>query len=219
LQERLRTWASSDRRLDFEDGRQLVETAQRRDVASWAERDQVLAALLDRIPQEALAQRVALQVVLPGLKSLINGIRGWDIEERAARVVATALDVISWCASEPAGTPPSFRIYTNTRRRVLRAAIRGRSEPVVFVDSYGGLDEATGVKDELSEEQRLDQLVTLVRQRGQLRTDTARLVVMTRAGGFSIEDLAIPADVDPQTLRQQRLRAERRVRQGLSLAM
>jgi hypothetical protein len=90
---------------------------------------------------------------------------------------------------------------------------------VVFVDNYGGLDEATEVKDELSEEQRLDQLVTLVRQRGQLRTDTARLVVMTRAGGFSIEDLAIPADVDPQTLRQQRLRAERRVRQGLSLAM
>ena len=36
LQERLRTWASSDRRLDFEDGQQLVETAQRRDVTNWA---------------------------------------------------------------------------------------------------------------------------------------------------------------------------------------
>jgi hypothetical protein len=32
---------------------------------------------------------VALQVVLPGLKSLISGIRGWDVEERAARVVAS----------------------------------------------------------------------------------------------------------------------------------
>jgi hypothetical protein len=90
---------------------------------------------------------------------------------------------------------------------------------VVFVESYGGLDDAPEVKDELSEEQRLDQLITLVRQRGQLRADTARLVVMTRAGGFSIEDLATPGAVDPQTLRQQRLRAERRVRQGLSLAM
>jgi len=89
LQERLRTWASSDRRLDFEDGERLVEAAQRRDVASWAERDQVLAALLERVPEEALAQRVALQVVLPGLKSLISGIRGWDVEERAARVVAS----------------------------------------------------------------------------------------------------------------------------------
>lgn len=219
LQERLRMWASSDRRFDFEDGHQLVAAAQRRDVTNWAERDQVLGALLERVLDETLAQRVALQVVLPGLKSLINGIRGWDVEERAARVVATALDVISWCAGEPAGTPPSFRIYTNTRRRVLRAAIRARSEPVVFVDSYGGLDEAAKVSDEPSEEQRLDQLVTWVRQRGQLRTDAARLVVMTRAGGFSIDDLATTDSVDPQTLRQRRLRAERRVRQGLSLAV
>jgi hypothetical protein len=219
LEERLRTWASSDRRLDFEDGHQLVTVAQRRDVTSWAERDQVLSALLERVPQEALAQRVALQVVLPGLKSLIDGIRGWDAEERAAQVVATALDVISWCASEPAGTPPSFRIYTNTRRRVLRAAIRARSEPVVFVDSYGGLDEAIEVSDEPSEEERLDQLVMWVRQRGQLRTEAARLVVMTRAAGFSIDDLATTDSVDPQTLRQRRLRAERRVRQGLSLAV
>jgi hypothetical protein len=211
-------WASSDRRLDFEDGRQLVEAAQRRDVTSWAERDQVLSALLERVPQEAFAQRVALQIVLPGLKSLIDGIRGWDVEERAARVVATGLDVISWCASEPAGTRPSFRIYTNTRRRVLRAAIRARSEPVVFVDSYGGLDEAAQMSDEHSEEQRLDQLVAWVRQRGQLHSEAARLVVMTRAGGFSIDDLAAKDSVDPQTLRQRRLRAERRVRQGLSLA-
>lgn len=219
LQERLRMWASSDRRLDFEDGHQLVTAAQRRDVTSWAERDQVLSALLERVPQEALAQRVALQIVLPGLKSLIDGIRGWDVEERAARVVATALDVISWCAGEPAGTPPSFRIYANTRRRVLRAAIRARSEPLVFVDSYGGFDEAIEVSDELSEEQRLDQLVTLVRQRGQLPTEVARLVVMTRAGGFSIDDLATTDSVDSQTLRQRRLRAERRVRQGFSLAV
>lgn len=196
-----------------------MNAAQRRDVASWAERDQVLAALLERVPQEALAQRVALQIVLPGLRSLINGIRGWDVEERAARVVTTALDVISWCASEPAGTPPSFRIYTNTRRRVLRAAIRARSEPVVFVDSYGGLDEAIEVSDEPSEEQRLDQLVKWLRQRGHLRNDAARLVVMTRAGGFSVDDLAAADGVDPQTLRQRRLRAERRVRQGLSLTV
>lgn len=219
LQDRLRLWASSDRRLDFEDGLQLVTAAQRRDVTNWAERDQVLSALLERVPREVLAQRVALQVVLPGLKSVIDGIRSWDVEERAARVVATALDVISWCASEPAGTPPSFRIYTNTRRRVLRAAIRARSEPVVFVDSYGGLDEAIELGDEPSEGQRLDQLVTLVRQRGQLRTEAARLVVMTRAGGFSVDDLASADGIDPQTLRQRRLRAERHVRQGLSLAM
>ena len=120
LRELLQSWATDDGRLAFDDGDQLVAAGQRRDAATWEERDEVLTALLERSVDDALARRVALQVVLPGLKSLINGIRGWDVEERAARVVATALDVISWCATEPAGTPPSFRIYTNTRRRVLR---------------------------------------------------------------------------------------------------
>lgn len=219
LRERVRCWASSDSRLDFADGEELVEAAQRRDAVTWSERDQVLSALLERAPKEALAQRVALQVVLPGLKSLINGIRGWDIDERAARVVATALDVISWCAAEPAGTPPSFRIYTNTRRRVLRTAIRDRSEPVLFVDNYQGLEEGTEGSHEHSEEQRLDRLVAWVQERGHLRPDAARLVVLTRAGGFSVDELAAVESVDPQTLRQRRLRAEQRVRQSLSLAV
>ena len=133
-------------------------------LSSWAERDQVLAALLERAIDDGLARRVALQVVLPGLKSLINGIRGWDVEERAARVVATALDVISWCATEPAGTPPSFRIYANTRRRVLRSAVRARSEPVVFVDDYWHLDAGEETTDGLSEDQQVEQLVEWVRQ-------------------------------------------------------
>jgi len=218
LQERLKTWAIDDDRLSFGDGDQLMAAAQRQDGLSWAERDQVLAALLERAKHDGLARRVALQAVLPGLNSLINGIRGWDAEERAARVVATALDVISWCANEPAGTPPSFRIYVNTRRRVLRSAARARSEPVVFVDDYSHLDVGKEPIDGGSEEQNVEQLVEWVRQRGRIRKDAARLVVMTRAAGFSVDELAAAEDVDPQTLRQRRLRAERRVRQSLSVA-
>ncbi len=217
LADRLRTWSTTDNRLAFEDGDQLIAAAQRRDALTWAERDEVLDALLERSSEDALARRVALQVVLPGLKSLINGIRGWDSEERAARVVATALDVISWCAAEPAGTPPSFRIYVNTRRQVLRSAVRARSEPVMFVDDYSHLDVGEEPIDRPSEEQRVEQLVEWVRQRGRVREDAARLVVMTRAAGFSVDELAAAEDVDPQTLRQRRLRAERRVRQSLSV--
>lgn len=217
LRDRLATWSADDARLAFDDGDQLVAAAQRRDVPSWAERDQVLAALLERATDDALARRVALQVVLPNLRSLINGIRGWDAEERTARVVATALDVISWCATEPAGTPPSFRIYVNTRRRVLRSAVRGRSEPVVFVDDYRHLDVGDQRSDGASEEQEVEHLVEWVRQRGRVREDAARLVVMTRVAGVSVDELAAAEDVDPQTLRQRRLRAERRVRQGLTL--
>jgi hypothetical protein len=218
LRDRLQVWGAEDHRLAFDDGHQLVTVAQRRGVSSWAERDQVLAALLERATDGALARRVALQVVLPGLKSLINAIRGWDVEERTSRVVATALDVISWCATEPARTPPSFRIYANTRRRVLRSAVRDRSEPVVFVDDYSGLDAGRDTTDGTAEADQFDQLVEWVRQRGRVREDAARLVVLTRTAGVSVDELAAAEDVDPETLRQRRLRAERRVRQSLTVA-
>ena len=38
-----------------------------------------------------------------------------------------------------------------------------------------------------SEEQRVEQLVAWVRERGRVREDAARLVVMTRAAGVSVE--------------------------------
>jgi hypothetical protein len=79
---RLHAWAADDPRLAFDDGASLVEAARRDDDSSWADRDQVLAALLDRFANDPLARRVALQVVLPGIKSLVNGIRVSDIEER-----------------------------------------------------------------------------------------------------------------------------------------
>lgn len=215
---RLQAWAAADPRLAFDDGHRLVAEAQRRDVSSWADRDQVLAALLDRFEDDPVARRVALQVVLPGVKSLIDGIWGWDVEERAARVVATALDVLAHCAVEPAGTPPSFRVFANTRRRALRAAIRDRSEPVVLTDDFSDFEDASE-SDEASwdEEGRLEELVAWVRERGRLRDETARLVVLTRAGGVSVDELAAVAHIHPQTMRQQRLRAEQRLRRSLSL--
>jgi len=218
MRDRLQSWAADDERLAFDDGNELVAAAQRRDAASWADRDEVLTALLERATNDALARRVALQVVLPGVKSLINGIRGWDVEERAARVVATALDVISWCASEPAGTPPNLRIYTNTRRRVLRSVVRARSEPVVFVDDYSNLEAVDDTPDRKTEAQQIDELVVWVRQRARVRDDAARLVVMTRVAGVSVDEAAAAQKVDPQTLRQRRLRTERRVRQSLVLS-
>ena len=216
---RLQAWAATDPRLAFDDGHSLMAEAQRRDVTNWADRDRVLAALLDRFEDDPVARRVALQVVLPGVKSLIDGIRGWDVEERAARVVTTALEVLAHCAGEPAGTPPSFRVFTNTRRRALRAAIRDRSEPVVLIDDFSDFEDASEPDAASWDEQaRLEELVEWVRKRGQLRDETARLVVLTRAGGVTVDELAALTHVQPQTIRQQRLRAEQRLRRSLSLA-
>jgi hypothetical protein len=218
LRDRLHAWAVEDDRLTFDDGEQLVTVAQRRDASSWGERDQVLTALLERANGDVVARRVALQVVLPGLKNLIDGVRAWDVEERAALVVATAVDVLAWCASKPAGTPPSFRVYVNTRRRVLRSAARHRAEPVVLVDDYSPFEHGNDTPNDVGEQGQIDGLVAWVERHGRVRTDAARLVVMTRAGGVSVDELAAAQGVDPQTLRQRRLRTERRVRQSPALA-
>lgn len=217
LRRHLQTWGAEDPRLAFEDGHQMVEAAQSREASSWAERDQVLAAVLERFEDDPVARRVALQIVLPQVKSLINGLRGWDVEERAARVVAETVEVLSYCAAEPAGTPPSFRVFANTRRRALRAAIRHRSEPLVLTPDLSNVDDPEAPEESGDEQQRLDDLVEWVRDRGRLREETARLVVMTRAGGVSVNELAAITEVNPQTMRQQRLRAEKQLRHGLSL--
>lgn len=68
-----------------------------------------------------------------------------------------------------------------------------------------------------SESEHVEQLVEWVRERARVRDDAARLVVMTRVAGVPVEELAYGQQVDPQTLRQRRLRTERRVRQSLPL--
>jgi hypothetical protein len=213
-------WARDDARLSFESGSELVAAAQNREASNWVDRDRVLAAVLERFVDDPLARRVALQIVLPQIKSLISGIRGWDTEERAARVVAAAVDVLAHCAEEPASTPPSFRFFSNTRRRVLRAVIRDRSEPLSLSPDLSQVPASTTADagDEI-DQQRLDGLIEWVRDKGGLSEETARLVVLTRAGGVAVRDLASATEVSVETIRQRRLRAERQLRRGLALSL
>lgn len=134
----LRRWAMDDPRLAFVTGEELVAAAQRRDMTDWHERDRPLAALLERFDYDPVARRVALQIVLPGLKHLIDGVRAWDTEERASRVVTEAIEVLDRCARAEAGTAPNFRVFMNTRRRVIRAATKARSEPVSLSGDLAG---------------------------------------------------------------------------------
>ena len=68
------------------------------------------------------------------------------------------------------------------------------------------------------EVEQINELVEWVRQRARVRDNAARLVVMTRVAGVTVDELATAQNVDPQTLRQRRLRTERRVRQGVGLS-
>jgi hypothetical protein len=74
------------------------------------------------------------------------------------------------------------------------------------------LARAEEIFDGPSEAEMVEQLAAWVRKRERVREDAARLVVMTRAAGVTVVASAAAEDVDFQTLRQRRLRAERRVR-------
>ncbi len=216
----LNRWGVEDPRLAFPHGDDLVAAARRRDTDDWRHRDQALSALLARVGSDALARRVALQVVLPGVVTLIDTVRGWDIEERASRVVAEAVEVLERCSGVEAGTAPNFRVFANTRRRVLRAAIRDRNEPVtptgVAVESVAHAEPGDG-DPSLGAEAELRELVEWISTEGGVRRDVAGEVVLTRSGGVDVDHLAEILGVSAQTLRRRRLRTEQRLARTLSL--
>ena len=110
---------------------------------------------------------------------------------------------------------PGLRQHTSTGAQVSGS---GPVEPIVFVDNYSPLEPGDDTPVDKGETERFDDLVAWVRRHGRVRESAARLAVLTRTAGVSVEELAAAQNVDPQTLRQRRLRVERRVRQSLSLA-
>jgi predicted RNA polymerase sigma factor len=89
----------------------------------------------------------------------------------------------------------------------------------MFVGDYTQLEIRGDPPHDNNDTHGFDHLVEWVQRHGRIREDAARLVVLTRTAGVSVEELASAQNVDPQTLRQRRLRAERRVRQNLALAL
>jgi hypothetical protein len=63
LLDRVQVWSVEDDRLVFDAGEQFMTAAHRRNVSIWAGWDQVLTALLERADEDAVARRMALQVV------------------------------------------------------------------------------------------------------------------------------------------------------------
>ncbi len=212
---RLRQWAAEDPRLAFPDGDALLAATQRTEATDWHHRDRVLTALLERVETDPLAARAALQVVLPGIKHLIAGVRGWDLEERTSRVVTEALDVLDRCARTDAGTAPHFRVFTNTRRRVLRAAQQERTDPVSPMAHLPQLVDSS--HDEDVRVRELDELVEWIATRGGVGERAAREVVLTRTGEVDVDELARILGVSAHTLRKRRSRTEQRLQRSLSM--
>jgi len=215
---RLRAWSAETEILDFADGEALVEATRDRP-SGPGETCKVLEALVIRAPSDELALRSAVQVMLPRFTAIIDSIGGIDLDERAAMVFAIGCEMILSCPPDTARTPIDYRLYVNTRRKAIRAATRERSraeDPVPTDDLEWCLERPAPTDDmELTPGRGLEELLRWVRRHAHVDEDVARLMVLTRACDVPLADLAQAGGVSVPTLRQRRLRAERRLRESL----
>lgn len=175
------------------------------------EADRVLVALVARsVEGDALAARVLLQLLLPGVRRLA---RTWwalgDAEERAAAAVAATYDRIR---HYPLARRPR-RVAANVLMDAaadLRRAARSAAGPAV--DSYRGDTVEAGWEPVAADAvhpavELVDVLADAVRE-GRLSAADAELIAASRIGGTSLSEIARRRGAKLRTLQWRRKRAE-----------
>jgi DNA-directed RNA polymerase specialized sigma24 family protein len=180
-----------------------------------AEADRVLAALACRAPEDTLAARVLLQLLLPGCKALVRRYGGSDPEERAGTVVAAAWDRIRTYPIDRRPLRIAANVLLDVRQRVVRGFSR-RPRPV-SLDAIPH-DAVLASSDPGDESDGAASLLAWGVRHGHLDHETARLIALTRLAGVQVSELARETGTDAQTLRRRRLRAEQRLRRALEAA-
>lgn len=209
LRARLDAWAAADPVLAFDDPNELVAAAARR--VDGQRSCAVLDGLVARSASDALALRVAVQAMLGRWCALIDRLsRGDDLDEVAALVVTVGTEMILACRPDTARTPLDMRLWSNTRRKVLRILKRERARPEDLTEQ-AELDRHDVQASTAWRGHDLEELLSWVAARAELDMGTARLVVLTRVSGVPLSEIAAHTGVAAATLRQRRHRAERRL--------
>lgn len=202
-------WAAIDPALAIDDPDALVAAAAAPNDGSRS--CPVLDALAVRVVDDPLALRVVIQAMLPRWCALISRFsRGRDLEEVASLVVAVGTEMILACPPGTAETPTDMRLWSNTRRKVLRVLQAERRRPEQPTD-HDELERHSLPAPDSWGQRELDELLSWLADRGQLDVGTARLVLLTRVAGVSLRELAAQTGVAVDALRQRRRRAERQL--------
>ena len=225
---RIAEWAATQPVLaPYRDGRSLVKAAARDRT--------VLEAISSFASDDDLAMLATLSALLPRLAHLVDIGEELELEEREATLVAIAHETILVCRPGDGSTSwYDRRLWGNISKRYRRWVDRQRSPvdataarlgvmSIVEADNPGGVDgehiepigramSIVGV-DELGSDEvtALAELCDWVAEQAAVDAVTARLIVLTRAGGVPIETLVDAGGAGAQTLRRRRLRAEQRL--------
>lgn len=205
----LSRWAADPALHGLPDLGAVVAKTQRR--GRPAESDQILLALLRRVPSDHVAARTVLQAIMPGLKSLMSAYQlTGEPEDVSTAVIEAAFERIRCYPCDRRPARAAANLLNDTRQVLWRAARKERKLSVVT-------EPLTEVVLERVASQRpaaasaTDELVCLVAEavrRERVQRSGARVILLTRVLDVSIEDLAADTGTKPKTVRKRRDRAE-----------
>lgn len=172
--------------------------------------DHTLADLITIAADDTLAARTALQAMLPGLKAVAATlIRFEQLDEIAATLTATCWQRIRQYPIRRRPSKIALNLLYDTRHHTIRQL---RTE--LEVADSSAADEVADTTDPRSSFEEVIERLAAGVSNGVLTSAEVRLIAATRLSDVSFRMLARHMGVREETLRQRRLRAERRLRLG-----
>jgi hypothetical protein len=161
-----------------------------------------------------MAARLVLQRFVPALKSIAGWKQPLGQVDWAAMIVSAAHEVIVTYPVERRPSRVAANIVWDVRKRMyatLREHRRCMSEL-----SLGDAEHDTHVEPDIAERHEAADVLRWAADRCRVPRDVARLIVLTRAVGFQVEELAEHRAVPSARLRQRRWRCEQRMREAIA---
>lgn len=206
LRSRFRAWQEAEPALaTFRDPAALMRFLRR--AGSSARKDEVLCALLARARWEAIAGRVVLEAMLPGLKNvagrLLTDVR--DREELWSVLLACAWERIRTYPVERRPRRVAANVLLDSMRGTLATLSSARRDPASMAGSLPYSVEAVPASA------GVDALLDAAVRAGAVSRDEAELILATRVDDVPLSVLARSRGVSFDTLKHRRGRAERRL--------
>lgn len=215
LDRALVNWQADNAELaEFCDIDHLIELLADHD-ASPERQSEVLLALLRLAPNDPLAARLVLERFIAPLRTMAGWKQPFPQEDWAASVVSAAFEVIVTYPIERRPARVAANIVWDVRKRLYASLADHRRWEREL--SVGDTEDRVGAGDVGDGAEAADLLRWAATRSGMPR-DVVKLIVLTRAVGVPVEEVAARCGVPSSRLRQRRWRSEQRMREVLATA-
>jgi hypothetical protein len=211
LDEALVSWRRQEPSLAFANVDEIVQVLADRS-ANGEIHDRVLRPLLRLAPEDPLAARLVLIRFLPCLKKMAGWGEQFGRDEWTTLLVSHPYEVIATYPLERRPSRIAANIAWDVRKNACRA-LRTRHRQTAELSSCGRLrtcDRDPAAEEALARVEDADELSRAI-DGAAIDPQVVELLVLTRAGGMTVEAVAADRCEPSARLRQRRWRAERRM--------